>query len=173
MFTAAIKLIEKLSKDPEYSQDAEELYVELLDNTELPKAALETFNEIADSSQRVDQLGLNQAIETFTSSISTALLKRFPECALVLAACGKPSPSSDWKALRRYAREHLFGTWELASGQPMPKKSMVLVDRQDLIKQLLNIESAILNALEDELSEENEERLQRAFRRLVEMRIKK
>jgi len=60
--------------------------------------------------------------------------------------------------------------WELASGQPMPTTEVVSVNRRDLIKQFLTLETAIMNALEDDLSEENEKMLQGAFKLLVAMR---
>ena len=60
--------------------------------------------------------------------------------------------------------------WKLRQGESMPIAEVVSVNRKDLIKQFLTIESALMNALEDDLSEENEKMLQGAFKLLVAMR---
>lgn len=173
MIAAALKLIKSLSNEPKNAALCSELMSEILNSEQLPEVAYAAYCDDATPSRRVEEVGIAQVMETLETSLITSLLRRFPESAVNVVVGNYSINGHAWKTLQRYAKEQLFGVWELASGQPMPKRSMILVDRQDLIKQLLDIESAILNALEDELSEENEERLQRAFRRLVEMRIKK
>jgi len=170
MITTALKLIDTLKNDNKYTEEAAELRAEIIDSPELPIVAYSRYCERSTPSQRVDQLHHQDAIELFEKELIIGLLKRFPENAVVLAAGGCPSTAFSWQAIKRYAREHLFGVWELASGQPMPKKSMVLVDRSEVVKRLRVIEKLIISTLDDDLSTETDEALQEAFKLLVAMR---
>ena len=170
MITTALKLLKRLQKDSNYIEEAAELRAEILSSPELPIVAYSQYCEYAGFTQRVDELHHQDAIKNFEKELIIGLLKRFPENAVVLAAGGCPSTAFSWQAIKRYAREHLFGVWKLASGQPMPKKSMVLVDRSEVVKRLRAVEKLILSTLEDDLSTETDEALQEAFKLLVAMR---
>lgn len=180
MITTALKLIEKLRKDPEYAQDVSELRAEILSSQQLPEVAYVSYRSkgLCSSDElpfnaRTHSIGIDSSLAEFENAIIFKLFKLFPESSLGLILGKYDTKSTAWKSLKRYAQDQLFGVWGLASGQPLPKKSMILVERSELVKQLRVVEKLLLDTLSDfeaELSEDSEKRLQEAFRLLVEMR---